>query len=55
MRFFIDPDTDEPHIYVHGVEEDEVEDILFFPGEDDGVVDSHVLQSDERVGGATFV
>ena len=29
MRFFIDPDTDEPHIYLHGVEEEEVEDVLF--------------------------
>ena len=34
MRFFIDPDTGEPHIYAHGVEENEVEDVLFFPGED---------------------
>lgn len=34
MRFYIDPDTGEPHIYAHGVEEDEVEDVLFFPGED---------------------
>lgn len=28
------PDTGEPHIYAHGVEENEVEDVLFFPGED---------------------
>lgn len=34
MRFYIDPDTGEPHIYLHGVEEDEVEDVLFSPGED---------------------
>lgn len=34
LRFYIDPATDEPHIYNHGVEEDEVEDILVRPGED---------------------
>lgn len=34
MRFYIDPDTGEPHIYVHGVEEEEIEDVLFLPGED---------------------
>ena len=34
LRFYIDPATDEPHIYHHGVEEDEVEDVLVRPGED---------------------
>jgi CBS domain-containing protein len=34
VRFFIDPETDEPHIYHHGVSEEEVEDVLRFPGED---------------------
>lgn len=34
LRFYIDPATDEPHIYEHGVEEEEVEDVLARPGED---------------------
>ncbi len=55
MRFFIDPDTNEPHIYAHGVEENEVEDVLFFRERTDAVGDSHELQSDERTEGATFV
>lgn len=34
IRFYIDPETDEPHIYNHDVDEDEVEDVLINPGED---------------------
>ena len=34
MRFYIDPETNQPHIYNHGVREDEVEDVLRKPGED---------------------
>ncbi len=34
IRFYIDPETTLPHIYKHGVDEDEVEDILRRPGED---------------------
>ena len=34
LRFYIDPATDEPHIFNHGVEKDEVEDVLVRPGED---------------------
>ena len=34
LRFNIDPETGEPHIYRHGVDEDEVEDVLRSPGED---------------------
>jgi hypothetical protein len=34
LRFYIDPATDQPHIYKHGVSEDEVEDVLRQPGED---------------------
>ena len=34
VRFYIDPATDEPHIYGHGVTEDEVIDVLNDPGED---------------------
>jgi len=28
IRYYIDPETKEPHIYNHGVSEDEVEDVL---------------------------
>lgn len=34
LRFYIDPATDEPHIYNHDVDEDEVEDVLVRAGED---------------------
>ena len=34
LRFYIDPETGAPHIYNHGVNEDEVEDVLSNPGED---------------------
>ena len=34
IRFFIDPATDDHHIYEHDVDEAEVEDVLTSPGED---------------------
>jgi len=34
IRFYVDPVSGEPHIYTHGVSEDEVEDVLRAPGED---------------------
>lgn len=34
IRYYIDPETDVPHIYNHDVTEDEVEDVLLRPGED---------------------
>ena len=34
LRFYIDPDTKQPHIYNHNVTEDEVRDVLASPGED---------------------
>ncbi|MEK6301922.1 MAG: DUF4258 domain-containing protein [Acidobacteriota bacterium] len=34
VRFFLDETTELPHIYSHGVNEEEVEDILTSPGED---------------------
>ncbi len=34
IRFFIDPETDQPHIYNHEVDEDEVEEVIKRPGED---------------------
>ena len=34
IRVHIDPETDQPHIYDHGVTEDEVREVLRRPGED---------------------
>jgi hypothetical protein len=34
LRFYIDPETDVPHIYNHAVDEHEVEAVLSRPGED---------------------
>jgi hypothetical protein len=34
IRFYLDPETGEPHIYRHNVSEEEVEDVLRRPGED---------------------
>ncbi len=34
LRFYIDPGSDLPHIFKHGVEEKEVADVLKNPGED---------------------
>jgi len=34
VRYYIDPETDLPHIYRHGVEEQDVEDVLRRPMED---------------------
>jgi hypothetical protein len=34
LRFYIDPETQIPHIYRHGIDEGEVEDVLRKPGED---------------------
>ena len=28
FRFYIDPDTEQPHIYKHDVDENEVEDVM---------------------------
>ena len=34
VRYFHDPETGEPHIYDHGIIEEEVEYVLRHPGED---------------------
>ncbi len=34
VRYYIDPKTEEAHIYNHGVDEREVESVLAHPGED---------------------
>lgn len=32
LKFFIDPETDQPHVYNHGVTEAEVREVLARPG-----------------------
>lgn len=34
IRFYVDPNTELPHIYNHDVNEEEVEDVLYNAGED---------------------
>jgi hypothetical protein len=34
LRFHIDPETGEPHIYRHGVTEEDVEEVMRRPGDD---------------------
>ena len=34
VRFYLDPETGEPHILRHGITEEEAEDVLRNPGED---------------------
>ena len=34
LRFYYDPDTDLPHIYNHGVDEEEVKEVLRHPAEE---------------------
>lgn len=34
VRFYVDPETGEPHIYNHDVTEEEIEDVIRRPGED---------------------
>ena len=34
IRFYVDPSTNQPHIYRHEVDENEVEEVLGRPGED---------------------
>jgi len=31
LRFYIDPETEEPHVYRHAVSEEEVEDVVTWP------------------------
>jgi hypothetical protein len=34
VRFYVDPETEAPHIHGHGIDEAEVIDVLSIPGED---------------------
>ena len=51
VRFYIDPETEAPHIHKHGVDEEEVVDVLLSPGEDrPGREDSRVVIGKTRAG-----
>lgn len=51
IRFYVDPETDLPHIYNHDVKEEEVEDVLDSPREDrPGRGDSRVAIGQTRGG-----
>jgi hypothetical protein len=51
LRFYIDPETDEPHIYLHNVTEQEVSEVLIRPLEDrSGYNDSRVAKGQTRSG-----
>ena len=51
IRFYIDPETAQPHLYGHGVSEREVEDVLRRPIEDrPGEEGSRVATGQTRAG-----
>lgn len=55
LRFYIDPETDEPHIWNHGVSEEEVAEVLQAPLEDRAGRDgSRVARLANPLQGATF-
>lgn len=51
VRFYVDVETEAPHIHKHGVDEDEVVDVLTNPGEDrPGREGARVVIGKTRVG-----
>jgi len=51
IRFYLDPDSDSPHIYDHGIHEEEVGDVLKHPGEDrPGTEGSRIALGQTRAG-----
>ena len=51
VRYYIDPETAQPHIYKHDVAESEVEEVLPHPGEDSAGSDgSRVATGRTRAG-----
>ncbi|MEM6428414.1 MAG: DUF4258 domain-containing protein [Deinococcota bacterium] len=51
VRFYIDPETDLPHIYKHDVDEAEVEDVLYNVAEDRQGQDGSRLAIGQTSGG----
>ena len=54
IRFYIDPETEEPHIYNHSVTEGDVEDVLTRPIEDRPGKKVRAWQPAKHVPAATF-
>ena len=51
LRYYIDPETELPHIYRHGVDEQDVEDVLRRPMEDrPGREGAHVAPGRSQAG-----
>ena len=51
IQYYIDPKTNEPHIYNHGIYEYEVEEVLIRPGEDrPGIEGSRIALGQTRSG-----
>ena len=54
IRFYVDPETDAPHIHNHDVDEDEVADVLVSPGgRTERAEKDHASRLDERAVGVT--
>jgi hypothetical protein len=51
IRFYIDPETGMPHIYRHGVREDETEDVLSNPREDRPGIEGSRIAIGQTMGG----
>ena len=51
LRFYLDPQTGEPHIYEHGVSEEEVEEVLANPADEfSGRGDSRIALGQTEAG-----
>ena len=51
IRYYIDPETNLPHIYAHEIDESEVEDVMRKPGEDrQGYEGSRVAMGQTKTG-----
>jgi hypothetical protein len=51
VRYYLDPETSQPHIYNHGITEDEVESVLARPGEDGPCSDGTRQSTGQTIGG----
>ncbi len=51
LRFYVDPETGLPHIYGHGISEDEVRQVLRLPAEDRPGADDSRIALGQTLGG----
>lgn len=54
IRYYIDPETEQPHIYNHGVNENKVRDLLRKPGEDRPGLEESRVSYDKTESGRYF-